>query len=216
VAANVLSYDTYQGSGWYFSFGTSVSSPLVAGIYGLAANPTSITIPASVAYSAPAKSLFDIVTGQTGTCHPTYLCKARKGYDGPTGMGSPHGIGAFQIAATPPPAVTGVTRSGTSSNPTITISGVNLGNFPPIGTPETCQAGDTGDIYGASGLWFSDVTTGWTAGQSGDCIGLVVSSWSSTQVTFTFGNQYGNYPPIGTGDSFSVEVQGAGLSGTLN
>jgi len=216
VAANVLSYDTYQGSGWYFSFGTSVSSPLVAGIYGLAANPTSITIPASAAYSAPATSLFDIVTGQTGTCIPTYLCKARKGYDGPTGMGSPHGIGAFQIAATPPPAVTGVSRSGTPSNPTITISGTNLGNFPPIGTPETCQAGDTGDIYGASGLWFSDSTTGWTAGQSGDCIGLVVSSWSGTQVTFTFGNQYGNYPPIGTGDSFAVDVQGAGFSGTLN
>src|ERR1700722_13147872 len=104
VAANVLSYDTYQGSGWYFSFGTSVSSPLVAGIYGLAANPSSITIPASMAYNAPANSLFDIVTGQTGTCSPTYLCKARKGYDGPTGMGSPHGIGAFQGAATPPPA----------------------------------------------------------------------------------------------------------------
>ena len=107
-------------------------------------------------------------------------------------------------------------RSGTPSNPTITISGTNLGNFPPIGTPETCQAGDTGAIYGASGLWFSDTTTGWTAGQSGDCIGLVVSSWSGTQVTFTFGNQYGNYPPIGTGDSFAVDVQGAGFSGTLN
>ena len=31
VAANVLSYDTYMASGWYFSFGTSVSSPIIAG-----------------------------------------------------------------------------------------------------------------------------------------------------------------------------------------
>ena len=53
VAANVLSYDTYQASGWYYSFGTSVSSPIIAGAYGLANNPPSITIPASAAYSAP-------------------------------------------------------------------------------------------------------------------------------------------------------------------
>jgi len=216
VSANVLSYDTYPTGGWYYSFGTSVSSPLIAGVYGLAHNPSTITIPASAAYNAPAKSLYDIVSGKTGTCAPAYFCTAKKGYDGPTGNGSPHGIAAFQVPAAPSPTVTGLTWSGSSADPTLTITGTNLGAYPPIATPETCQSGDTGDVFGSSGLWFNDATAGWTAGQSGDCIGLLVTSWSSTQVECTFGNEYSGYTPINSGDQFTVEVQGASASGTLN
>ncbi len=220
VAANVLSYDTYMASGWYFSFGTSVSSPIIAGSYGLANNPPGITIPASAAYGAPAADLHDVTSGSTGTCTPPasagYLCKAGKGYDGPTGVGSPHGIGAFQVPGTPPPSVTGVAFTGTSADPTITVTGSGFGSSPPIGTPETCQSGDTGDDYGSSGLWFSDATQGgWTAGQDGDCIGLIVSSWSSSQVVFGFGNEYANYPAIQSGDQIEVDVQGATFSGPL-
>ena len=220
VAANVLSYDTYMASGWYFSFGTSVSSPIVAGLYGLANNPSSITIPASAAYGAPAADLHDITSGSTGTCTPpasaAYLCKAAKGYDGPTGVGTPHGIGAFQVPGTPPPGITGVTFTGTSADPTITVTGSGFGSSPPIGSPETCQSGDTGDDYGSSGLWFSDATQGgWTAGQAGDCIGLIVSSWSGSQVVYGFGNEYANYPAIQSGDQVEVDVQGATYSGPL-
>jgi hypothetical protein len=220
VAANVLSYDTYMASGWYFSFGTSVSSPIVAGIYGLANNPASITLPASAAYGAPAADLHDITSGSTGTCTPPvshgYLCKAAKGYDGPTGVGTPHGIGAFQVPGTPPPSITGVSFTGTSADPTITVTGSGFGSSPPIGTPETCQSGDTGDDYGSSGLWFSDATQGgWTAGQAGDCIGLIVSSWSGSQVVYGFGNEYANYPAIQSGDQVEVDVQGATFSGPL-
>jgi hypothetical protein len=216
VAANVLSYDTYPSGGWYYSYGTSVSSPIIAGVYGLAANPSTITIPASEAYTAPAKDLFDIVKGSTGTCSPNYLCTAGKGYNGPTGMGTPHGIGAFQVPASSPPAISGVTWSGTSSNPTFTIAGTNFGTYPPPGSLVTCQSGDTGYLFGTSGLWFDDATSEWTAGQNGDCIGMDVTSWSSTQVVVTFGNEYSGYTPINTGDSYSVEVQGASFSGTLN
>jgi hypothetical protein len=220
VAANVLSYDTYMASGWYFSFGTSVSSPIIAGIYGLANNPASITLPASAAYGAPAADLHDITSGSTGTCTPPashgYLCKAAKGYDGPTGVGTPHGIGAFQVPGTPPPSITGVSFTGTSAAPTITVTGSGFGSSPPIGTPETCQSGDTGDDYGSSGLWFSDATQGgWTAGQAGDCIGLIVSSWSGSQVVYGFGNEYANYPAIQSGDQVEVDVQGATFSGPL-
>jgi hypothetical protein len=219
VAANVLSYDSYQASGWYFSFGTSVSSPIIAGAYGLASNPPGITIPASAAYGAPATGRHDITKGSTGTCAPpvsqAYLCKAGKGYDGPTGLGSPHGIGSFQVPGTPPPSISGVTFSGSPSSPSITVTGSDFVSYPPIGTPETCQSGDTGDDYGSSGLWFGDVSQGWTAGQAGDCIGLIVTSWSSTKVVFGFGNEYGNYPPIQSGDQIAVEVQGASFTGSL-
>ena len=115
VAANVLGYDSYDASGWYYEFGTSVSSPLIAGIYGLAKNPASITVPVSAAYKAPATDLHDITTGSTGTCSPTYLCTAGHGYDGPTGLGTPNGIGAFKVAASSKPSVTSVTLSGSPS-----------------------------------------------------------------------------------------------------
>jgi hypothetical protein len=220
VAANVLSYDTYQASGWYYSFGTSVSAPIIAGVYGLAKNKASITIPASAAYGAPAADRHDITKGSTGTCTPpaaqAYLCKAGKGYDGPTGLGTPKGIGAFKVPGTAPPSISGVSFSGSPSDPSITVTGTNFGAYPPIGTPETCQSGDTGDDYGSTGLWFSDTTQGWTAGQAGDCIGLIVTSWSSTQVVFGFGNEYANYPPVQSGDQIEVEVQGASSSGPLS
>jgi hypothetical protein len=216
VAANVLSYDSYQASGWYYSFGTSVSSPIIAGIYGLANNPVSITIPASAAYSAPTADRHDITKGSTGICSPAYLCKAVKGYDGPTGICSPKGIGAFKVPGTPAPSITGVTLSGSASDPSITVTGSGFGSYPPIGTPETCQSGDTGDDYGSAGLWFSDITQGWTAGQAGDCIGLIVTSWSSTQVVYGFGNEYGNYSPIQSGDQAEAGVQGATFAGPLN
>lgn len=98
VAANVLGYDSYEsgGGGWYFFSGTSVASPVTAGVYALAGNASSQTAaPASLAY-ASTSDLYDITTGlATGTCSPHYLCKAAKGYDGPTGLGTPKGIGAY-------------------------------------------------------------------------------------------------------------------------
>jgi hypothetical protein len=59
------------------------------------------------------------------------------------------------------------------------------------------------------------MSQGWTAGQGGDCIGLVLSSWSSSQVVFTFGDTYSSYAPIRSGDSISVEWQGTTFTGTL-
>jgi subtilase family serine protease len=98
VATNVLGYDSYEsgGGGWYFFSGTSVSSPITAGVYALAGNASSQTVaPASLAYANPTH-LYDITKGlATGTCSPIYLCQAGKGYDGPTGMGTPKGIGAY-------------------------------------------------------------------------------------------------------------------------
>ena len=98
VAADVLGYDSYEsgGGGWYFFFGTSVASPITAAVYGLAGNASSQSVaPASLAY-ANTSHLYDITEGlATGTCSPTYLCKAVKGYDGPTGLGTPKGIGAY-------------------------------------------------------------------------------------------------------------------------
>jgi subtilase family serine protease len=91
----VAVYDSYiyQGlSGWLVFGGTSVASPIVASVYALAANTSSITN-ASYPYGNTG-SIFDTVGGSNGNC-TTYLCTAVLGYDGPTGLGTPNGIGAF-------------------------------------------------------------------------------------------------------------------------
>jgi subtilase family serine protease len=89
-------YDTtrYNGrSGWFVVGGTSLSSPLVAGIYALAGNASSTSYPASLAF-ANSGSLHDVTSGSTGNCS-TIMCQAGSGYDGPTGVGTPNGPGAF-------------------------------------------------------------------------------------------------------------------------
>ncbi len=42
--------------------------------------------------------LNDVTTGNNGTCDAgkkAYFCNAEVGYDGPTGLGTPNGLGAF-------------------------------------------------------------------------------------------------------------------------
>lgn len=93
-------YDTvkYQGrSGWFQVGGTSLSAPLIAGVYALAGNAASFAYPASALYQhqkdSPA-SLHDVTSGSNGSCS-TIICNARAGFDGPTGVGTPIGVGAF-------------------------------------------------------------------------------------------------------------------------
>ena len=84
----------FQGfSGWLVFGGTSVSSPIIASVYGLAGNAA--TIDANDFPYQHAGSLFDVTTGSNGTCSPSQLCTARAGWDGPTGLGTPNGTGGF-------------------------------------------------------------------------------------------------------------------------
>ena len=92
-ATPVAFYDTFHAfGGWGNAGGTSVATPIIASAYALAGNGASLT-GASYAYSH-ASSLNDITSGKNGAC-PTYLCNAQAGFDGPTGYGTPNGIGAF-------------------------------------------------------------------------------------------------------------------------
>jgi len=87
-------YDSYsyQGmSGWLVFGGTSVASPIIASVYALAGNTVTY---GSYPYSHTT-SLFDVTSGSNGSCGGSYLCTAGPGYDGPTGMGTPNGAGAF-------------------------------------------------------------------------------------------------------------------------
>jgi len=93
----VAVYDSfaYRGqSGWLVFGGTSVASPAIAAIYALASNTSTTTYPASYTYANKA-SLHDVTSGSNGSCTVAYLCNGEVGYDGPTGLGTPNGIGAF-------------------------------------------------------------------------------------------------------------------------
>jgi hypothetical protein len=96
-ATGVAIYDTYQAGGWYVVGGTSVSSPLLAAVYGLAGNAEKLN--ASRSLYIHTKHLYDVTSGRDGICtppqHRAYLCEAETGYDGPTGNGTPNGIAAF-------------------------------------------------------------------------------------------------------------------------
>jgi hypothetical protein len=104
----VAIYDSYGYFGWPPGWGevggTSVASPIIASVYALAGRPAPGTYPASYLYRAQGDDeagLFDIVAGTnklTGPdCNPPYLCHGEPGYDGPTGVGSPDGAGAFAL-----------------------------------------------------------------------------------------------------------------------
>ena len=91
----VAVYDsyTYQGvGGWLVFGGTSVGSPLIAGVYALAGNATATSYGSSPYSHTPA--LNAVTGGSNGSCG-NVLCNATSGWDGPTGLGTPNGTGAF-------------------------------------------------------------------------------------------------------------------------
>ena len=97
VADNIPVFSpTY--SGWVTVAGTSVSAPLVAGIYGLAGNGTTMTTARLYRHR---QAFFDITDGYNTfgpprvICGGDYLCTAKKGYDAPTGLGTPNGPGGL-------------------------------------------------------------------------------------------------------------------------
>jgi subtilase family serine protease len=88
--------DTKGGLGWIVVGGTSLSAPLLGGIYGLAGNTAALGSGISAYLYAHADQLFDVTSGSnSASCEIDYICHARTGYDGPTGLGTPNGLGAF-------------------------------------------------------------------------------------------------------------------------
>ena len=80
-----------SSSGWLVFGGTSVSAPLIAGIYGANGGPVNY---GSDPY-AHTGALWDVTSGSNGSCGGSYLCTGQVGYDGPTGLGTPNGASGF-------------------------------------------------------------------------------------------------------------------------
>ena len=82
---------TVMRSAWMVFGGTSVAAPLVGGIYGV--NGGTVTYGSNPYGNL--SFLFDVTSGNNGSCDGSYLCNAATGYDGPTGLGTPNGSTAF-------------------------------------------------------------------------------------------------------------------------
>ena len=91
----VAVYDTYRlhPGGWLQFGGTSVAAPIIASVYALAGNASSLNY-GSYSYSH-LSAIFDVTSGSNGNCGGSYLCTGKTGYDGPTGNGTPNGTGGF-------------------------------------------------------------------------------------------------------------------------
>ena len=136
--------------------------------------------------------------------------------------------------------ITGVTITGTIANPVFTVTGTGFGTQPPAPNPAASPDGTPGCptvapgsptqgfLYGTSLYVMDTASNGFNAGKftpgnngESDCVGLVIQSWSNTQVVFTFGDTYnqnvpGNHYVLANGDPVQVVVLGAVGSTTVN
>ncbi|GAA3434626.1 S53 family peptidase [Kutzneria kofuensis] len=85
----------YSSGEWYVSGGTSASSPIIASMIALAGNAAKLGNAKYIYQHTSA--LNDVTTGSNKhwDCGGDYLCTAGTGYDGPTGLGTPNGLGAL-------------------------------------------------------------------------------------------------------------------------
>jgi hypothetical protein len=107
---------------WVPIGGTSVASPIIASMIALAGGAHGVAYPAQTLYShLDSPLLHDVTSGGNGRCGSEYLscegsisplsaldcgagvwiCNATVGYDGPTGVGTPNGIGVFLPSEAP-------------------------------------------------------------------------------------------------------------------
>jgi hypothetical protein len=144
-------------------------------------------------------------------------------------MGSAVATLAIEVpaSASSSPVIGGVVFAGgsSSSSPIVTVSGQEFGQSPPTGYDDTntsCGSYmNNGDVYG-SGFNFTDNTNQWSAGGgiplNGNCVGLVVQSWSTSKVVFAFGSSYGSFDhwTADLGDNFTLTLEGATATGPVS
>ncbi len=121
--ADPLSGVAIYDSHWTTLGGTSLASPLIAASFALAGGARGVPYPARTLYENEIRipaSLQDIESGSNGecskhspsetpctaveeaaSCSEQLICLAGPGYDGPSGVGTPDGIAAFEPPAEP-------------------------------------------------------------------------------------------------------------------
>jgi hypothetical protein len=126
---------------WGTVGGTSLGSPLIAATFALAGGPGGVEYPGESVYErvlSDTNSLHQVVSGSNGacstfngvtgladcsiaeegkSCDQDPICLAGPGYNGPGGLGTPEGVGAFRAAPTPLRAEQTVQITSSPSSP---------------------------------------------------------------------------------------------------
>ncbi|GAA2569826.1 hypothetical protein GCM10010435_49900 [Winogradskya consettensis] len=175
-ASGLSVYGTFGLDGWAQIGGTSLSAPLVAGMYALAGKPTPGTYPVTYPY-AGSRGLFDVTEGINGSCG-NVLCQAGPGWDGPTGLGSPQGVTALTLGDIG--QVTGtVTAAGQPlAGATITATGAEGAHFTA-----TTDADGTYDLFATAGTY--TLTTTKFGYATGTAAGVVITTGEQVTTNFT-------------------------------
>jgi hypothetical protein len=115
------------GSSWYLVGGTSLSTPIIASMYALASDLPVGTQASTLPYqNVSASNRYDIISGNDCTSAGQTNCTASAGFDVPTGLGSPMGLGLFQAG----PAGGTATYSDRLAIRHALASGESLGSSP--------------------------------------------------------------------------------------
>jgi hypothetical protein len=211
----VAVYQTYGGDGWSVYGGTSAAAPIVASIYALAGTPAANARPGSFAY-ARTSDINDVTSGNNGRCQATRLCTAGSGWDGPTGLGTPEGVGAFSasgstdntVTVANPGSVSGaVGHAGTlqveasdSAGAKLTYSARNL----PAGLSINASTGVVSGTINVPGDNQVQVVASDAAGASGSAVfrwGVSAATGSCRGNAITNGSFEGGVPGWTTSDT---------------
>jgi|HubBroStandDraft_2_1064218.scaffolds.fasta_scaffold00101_8 hypothetical protein len=187
-------YGIGKGKDWVTIGGTSLATPLITSLYALAGGSGGVPYPALTLYGHlyQGSSLYDVTEGGNGycdaeslatcgkpnltygrvDCEGTTSCNAAPGYDGPSGVGTPNGLGAF-----------------TPMFPTAVITAPNL---PTVGSGQSFSANRSSDPYpGGSIVGYSWNWGDGTADSSLQAPTHTYASPGSYTVTLTVTDSYG-------------------------
>lgn len=145
-----------------------------------------------------------------------------------TGLAVAVVCGSAVAASAAQPGITSVTFSGVHgpgvASPTVTITGSGFGAKPPKGTDDSVTTCGTytnnGKVYNAS-LYFMDdnnFEAGYNDATGANCVGVIVKSWSPTQVVLSFGSAYGSFAHwyLTNGDGYALSIKHALWGGTVS
>ena len=141
--SSALAGECDEDGHWCTLGGTSLASPLIAATFALEGGAQGVEYPARTLYenaAASPSSLHDVSEGSNGECDEPFdedpeagifetgcepaeeaqascssdaICAAGEGYDGPTGVGTPHGLSAFASTRAGREASSGTASGGT-------------------------------------------------------------------------------------------------------
>jgi hypothetical protein len=221
-STGVWVYNTYSAAGWNILGGTSVATPIVASFYALFGNSHTTNQLASYPYAAPGGALNDVTSGSNGSCGGSYLCTAGPGYDGPTGLGTPNGTGAFG-----PPAVPNCLVYSSQATGSHQVCGAILARYQALGGPAgflgypTTDETATPDGIGRYNHFANSGSIYWTPGTGAWSIhGAIRAKWASLGWERSFlgyptTDETGTPDGIGRFNHFSSNHSSSNVNGSI-